>query len=202
MAIEVLGGGQMGQEQDAEFYNGRLGLVGLPIEQSPWLSVYAVTADLLPAAGDATAIADLGCGTGRLAKILQMQGHSRYWGFDFSSTRIEEARRYVPEFEFTVDDAFDVEVHRRYADFSAFVALEILEHVENDLGIIESIPSGAPIVFSVPNFDSEGHVRTFKSPEDARARYEHLLEFNLEEYAIIHRRKPRKKIFVLRGVRR
>lgn len=190
----------MGQEQDASFYDGRLDKVALPLEQSPWLSVYALTADLLPLPASGVGIADLGCGTGRLAKLLQVQGHARYLGIDFSVARIEEARGYVPEFDFEVGDLFDETIVNRLQDFGAFAALEVLEHVNGDLDIVRALPSGATVVFSVPNYDSAGHVRTFPTAEAAAERYGELLE--IDSLAVLPRRKVPRKIFVLRGVRR
>lgn len=189
----------MGREQLADFYDGRMGKVSLPLEQSPWLTVYSMTADLLPLAKEKLPIADLGCGTGRLAKLLQAQGHERYWGVDFSQERIEEARRYVPEFTFEVGDVFDPDVQGRFEDFSIFVALEMLEHIDDDLMLLESLPYGGTIILSVPNYDSAGHVRTFSCADDAVRRYGQLLE--IDSKAVLPRRRKGKFIFVLRGTR-
>lgn len=191
----------VGEQQTASFYDERLDRVSRPLEQSPWLSVYAATADLLPAPSSGAAIADLGCGTGRLAKLLRQQGHTKYWGCDFSGTRIQEARKYVPDCEFTVGDLFAVEVQQRFADYDAFVALEILEHVWDDLMLISAIPFGATVVFSVPTYDSAGHVRTFDTPQAAHSRYSELLAFDPNDCAILPRRRSDKKIFVIRGTR-
>lgn len=190
----------MGREQGADFYDERLGRVGLPLEESPWLAVYALTADLLPLPKAGVAIADLGCGTGRLAKLLQARGHERYWGVDFSPARIEECRQYVPGFAFDTGDLFAPDVQARFPDFGAFVALEVLEHVEDDLPLLDALPGGATVVFSVPNYDSDGHVRTFAAPDDAVARYGALL--HVDAVGVLPRRKAGRTIFVLRGKRR
>ena len=192
----------MGNEQPAAYYDSHLTGVSKPLEQSPWLAVYAVTANLLPPAEQDPLIADLGCGTGRLAKLLWSRGYRHYWGVDFSPARIAEATRYVPGANFEVGDLFDGAMRERFAELDAFVALEILEHVEGDIELVQAIPAGRTVVFSVPNYDSAGHVRTFDGVDDARARYDHLLSFCPEDYAVLPNRRPEKKIFVLRGTRR
>lgn len=190
----------MGREQTADFYDGRMAKVSLPLEQSPWLTVYSLTADLLPLAKEGVPIADLGCGTGRLAKLLYSQGHQRYWGIDFSQERIHEARRYVPDLSFDVGDVFDSGVQRQFPEFGAFVALELLEHIDDDLPLLEALPPHATVLFSVPSYDSAGHVRVFPSADDAARRYEGLLD--IDSQAVLPRRKTGKFIFVFRGSRR
>lgn len=97
----------------------------------------------------------------------------------------------------------ELDVRRRLADFRRFVALEFLEHVEDDLGVIEAVPKGALMVFSVPTYDAAGHVRCFASPEEVVDRYGKLLELQAAHAAVLPRAKrPEKRIFVLSGLRR
>lgn len=191
----------MGEEMSAEHYDAALERVLLPLEQSPWLGVYAQAADFL--ATGSGAIADVACGTGRLARLLRLRGEHDYWGVDFSTARIDEARQYVPEATFDVGDLYDQHVRERLGDFDRVVALEILEHIEDDLGVLAAIKPGALVVFSVPNYDSAAHLRTFTSPAAACERYEHLLALKPEHSAVLPRaRRPNKQIFILAGRRR
>lgn len=191
----------MGQEMSAEHYDAALERVSLPLEESPWLGVYAQAADFL--ATGFGAIVDVACGTGRLGRLLWLRGEHDYWGFDFSTVRIEEARRYVPEANFDVGDLYDQRTRDRLGDFGRVVALEILEHIEDDLGVIEAVQPGALVVFSVPNYDSAAHLRTFTSPAAACERYGHLLELEPQHAAVLPRaRRPNKQIYILAGARR
>jgi 2-polyprenyl-3-methyl-5-hydroxy-6-metoxy-1,4-benzoquinol methylase len=190
----------MGEEKAVDYYDEALDRVSLPLEESPWLGVYAQAADFL-AAGSGP-IADVGCGTGRLARLLWLRGEHDYWGIDFSPVRIKEARRYVPEAQFTVGDVYAGHVRERIRGFYRVVALEILEHIQDDLGVIEAMPSGALVVFSVPTYDSAAHVRSFDSPKEAAHRYAELLDLDPSHAAVLPRgRQPDKKIFVLTGTR-
>jgi SAM-dependent methyltransferase len=68
----------MGKEQESAFYDDRLERVSLPLEESPWQDVYNEVAKRLPSPGIGPSIADVGCGTGRLAKLLEKRGYTRY----------------------------------------------------------------------------------------------------------------------------
>ncbi len=50
-------------------------------------------------------------------------------------------------------------------------ALEVLEHIRDDLAVIDNIREGADIIFSLPTFDDPAHVRKFKKPGDIQKRY-------------------------------
>jgi 2-polyprenyl-3-methyl-5-hydroxy-6-metoxy-1,4-benzoquinol methylase len=191
----------VGRERGAEHYDSNLELVSLPLWRSPWLAVYATAAELL--ATGAGPIADVGCGTGRLARLLYERGERDYLGIDFSSARIEEARRYAPGMRFDVGDVHDPAVRAWIGAFARFAILETLEHIEDDLGLLEAIPPGSLVVFSVPNYDSAAHVRWFDSPRAVGDRYGGLIDVDPAHAAVLPlARRPEKRIFVLAGRRR
>lgn len=187
----------MRQERDADFYDGRMERVLLPLEESPWREVYEAVVGFLP---EKCTVVDIGCGTGRCAEAIRRSGRAlSYFGFDFSPRRIAEARSYVPSYEFQVADVRTMELEGG----NTYVLTEFLEHVEADRQVLQRIPAGAVVVFSVPNFDSQGHVRTFQSPEKARERYQDLLDFQDQPSVTIPKpTRPDRKTFVLRSLRR
>lgn len=189
----------MGTEQDASFYNENLDRHVAEVWESEWLPLYAVAASRI-APDDA--VADIGCGTGRLAKLLQLRGHRTYWGVDFASARIEEASAYVPEYEFTVADVLDPETTPAYAKFDAFVVLELLEHLEDDLRLVRAFPPGSRVVASVPTYDAAAHVRWFPTVDDAIARYSRLLEIEPSQVAVLPHGRKGRQVFVFEGTRR
>lgn len=79
-----------------------------------------------------------------------------------------------------------------------FTALELLEHVTADVDLLERIPSGRKVVFSVPSYMSAGHVRKFKSVDAVCSRYERCLAF--DNVGVLHLKKSR-AIFVVAGTR-
>lgn len=161
-------------EKQADFYDQGFAdprnLALRPLEQSPWLPLYSAAASQIP---QAASIVDLGCGTGRFARLLydDPARTGSYIGIDFSEVAIEEARRYVPQAEFRVADLRDCEI----PEADIYVCLEVLEHIDDDLGLLRRLPAGAGVVMSVPSFKAETHVRSFPSAADSIERYDEVV---------------------------
>ena len=162
----------MGKEQGSEFYDTNLHRCKNPAKNL-WVTLYKLAYTLLPS--DPGTVVDIGCGTGGMAKILYDRRHMDYWGIDFSPKRIEIARKTVPDFKFTVADIFDLTDQLK--QYSCFIMLEVLEHIECDLELVASLPQNSTVIFSVPSFDDESHVRHFDSVDKITLRYAHLLDF-------------------------
>lgn len=185
-----------------QFYDRNLRNVSKPLESSPWLRLYETAADLMDQWDRATSIVDLGCGTGRFAKLIASRGFTNYWGVDFSAARIEEARRYNPELDFEVASIFDEVCRDRVQHAGACVLLEVLEHIHRDTDVFEMIRSGTSVVLSVPNFDSAVHVRWFDDAAAVWDRYGRFIEPGSERWRqVINERRPHKRTFVLGGRR-
>ena len=124
-------------------------------------------------------VLELGCGTGQFGHMLSE--HTSYpsliyHGYDFSAVGIDKAKRTVKDrrFAFHQEDVFTAE----YPDvFDCAIALEVLEHVNDDKGLISKINSANKEGFltyfigSVPDFKSESHVRHFKNEQEVEDRY-------------------------------
>lgn len=172
----------MGEEQSEHFYDQRLDRVSIPYESSPWRPIYdAVVRLLLEHKDTITSILDVGCGTGRCAEAIRRAGLKEYIGLDFSSARINEAKSYVPEFstKFKKLEVFSQEALQLFLQHDTFIMTEFLEHVSADLDVIKRVPLNSLLIFSVPNFDSAGHVRHFESAQEVIERYQKLLYFPL-----------------------
>ncbi|ADJ29306.1 class I SAM-dependent methyltransferase [Nitrosococcus watsonii] len=115
-------------------------------------------------------ILEIGCGSGQLACLIRDKGVKEYHGFDFSPKRIIQAENACPEFNFSEQDAFKTDLFTT-CDYSAVVCTEFLEHVEDDIGVLNRIRSGAKFYGTVPNFPFESHVRHFKNESEVLARY-------------------------------
>lgn len=164
-------------EKTAEWYDANLDIALIETIRSPWFPLYE---EVCLWTGRNESIVDLGCGTGRLARLLADREHyGTYLGLDFSRKSIEEARRYVTEanFAFRVHDITEG-VTAAHDGNTVYVSTEVLEHIESDLEVVADVPPGARFVFSVPNYDSASHVRFFPQPRDAFERYASLLQFN------------------------
>ena len=102
-------------------------------------------------------ILECGCGTGALASRFLNAGYC-YSGFDFSAEAIRKCPEDVQQSVF--EDTVYRESLWKVATYNIVVAVEVLEHIE-DLKMLSLIPKGKYIVFSVPNFHSEPHLRIY-----------------------------------------
>lgn len=170
---------------DAKWYDQAMTEPGapalLPLEESGWLPLYTEAARWPEPHAE---VVDLGCGTGRFGHALWLAEHyARYTGVDFSEGALVEARRYLSklhgdrERQYVLADLREWEPDADRASNAVYVCLETLEHLEDDIDLVRRIPPGHRLIFSVPNYESESHVRTFRNVGDAWGRYEHLLSF-------------------------
>lgn len=105
-------------------------------------------------------VLDIGCGRADVAKYIK-----NYQGFDFSQEAIKHARNAW------VGNLYDKE---NYKDADIYLALEVLEHVE-DKKLLDNIPKGKEIIFSVPSFKDPSHLRTYTEMDI------HKFDLNIEE---------------------
>jgi 2-polyprenyl-3-methyl-5-hydroxy-6-metoxy-1,4-benzoquinol methylase len=123
-------------------------------------------------------IIDLGCGPGQFAELAIRSGKKYCIGMDFSRAAIRLAKKRLPEYadRFKIGDLNDTWGIERVAA-GMIVILEVLEHIEDDIDVVESIDEGIRVIFTVPNFEYESHVRCFKDEKGIRERYGKLLDF-------------------------
>lgn len=165
---------------------------------SEYAGVWREIADSLIAAGTRKVL-DLGCGPGQFAEYLRESTESiAYTGIDFSEIAIQQARVRCPDYRFEVVLLPNASVVQRF-DFDAVICTEVLEHIDQDLSLIESIPAGVEVLATVPNFDSFGHLRYFRSAAQVAERYGHLL-CNLQVTPIAL--SPTSTIWLFRGQKR
>lgn len=120
-------------------------------------------------------VIDIGCGVGQCAKFL-IEKKYLYCGIDFSKEAICIAQIENPTGGFLCGDLFTFDYNNvlKKDEKVQFLISETLEHIENDILLLNKLKSERPksnIVISVPTFDSAGHVRHFKNPAEAWERY-------------------------------
>lgn len=161
-----------GQQQQSAYYDAQFAskpMLQVHYTRSHKYPLYAVIGDRVRAL-DTKSILDIGCGPGQVASLLRDLGVTGYLGVDFSAARIEYARRICPEFSFVAADVLTIdllETHR----YETLLAIEFLEHIEDDIALVRRIPQGVKVLFSVPNFPHESHVRYFDSATSVERRY-------------------------------
>ena len=112
-------------------------------------------------------IIDMGCGTGDLRKFLNYD--MDYTGFDFACPCKADC--------FHVGNIYDYPLE----GFDTYVCLEVLEHVD-DIRVIKRIPSGADVIFSVPSFPDNSHLRTYTLDMMIDRYRDHFSEMEVRRY--------------------
>jgi SAM-dependent methyltransferase len=125
---------------------------------------------------------DLGCGPGHLANMLYDNEFKEYTGIDFSRVAIAQAKEKAPSYVFIEANLYDIDFND-YSDFK-FISVETFEHLENDIAIIKKLPKNE-IFFSVPNFKSSSHYRTYDDEEFIKKYYEDVLTIsNIQSFVM------------------
>lgn len=191
----------MNKELDSNHYNSVYASGGcrqvyfLDADQIPiYSNLWSTVAEQV---SDCEEIVDLGCGPGHFPQMLRQKGiNVPYKGYDFSIVALEQARKKnLPGCTFIQANLYEL----GHIDCKNFVCLEVLEHIEKDLELLEAtVPVGSKIIFSVPNYPSSGHVRVFESEADVNNRYSSL--FSLEPVDTIVFGSH--KIFIFSGIRK
>ena len=102
-------------------------------------------------------VLECGCGTGALAEQIIRAGY-HYAGFDFSQTALNMCPQSTKP-RFYLLDAYESLIWET-GGYDTVVAIEVFEHL-NDLRVLAMIPKGTRVIFSVPDFDSYSHLRTY-----------------------------------------
>lgn len=181
----------MGKVQNAAWYDARF---ADPVsrylwepEKLPYLHLWNLAIGYMQ---DGDVVVDLGCGPGHLAQLATRAKKLRYRGYDFSEQALAMARKRAPEGAFFHWDATKDVVPRPSRTRTVYVSTEFMEHVADDLGVLQQIPSGALVLLTVPARDDPGHVRFFKTLAEVRARYSKVLDLiEVQRYEATHWKK-------------
>ncbi len=124
-------------------------------------------------------VIDLGCGPGHFPSLFKDSDNITYEGYDFSEVAINQAKKLIGEknnkINFYVKDLRGVSFDDNQ-DF--YVSFEFLEHITFDLEILNKLKPNNQIIFSVPSYDSAGHVRYFLDESEIENRYGKILKLN------------------------
>ena len=150
------------------------GVYDLPYRYSSYYPLFRAVLRQVRRA-ETRSVLEVGCGTGGFAHLLSDKTDIAYAGFDFSAVAVTKARSRTGRDDwFFLGDALSP---RSYTHpYDTIVCTEVLEHISDDLGVIEQWRRGAICICSVPNFDAESHERFFKDEEQVRKRYGRHIE--------------------------
>lgn len=138
-------------------------------------------------------VLDLGCGPGQFGSLLYDKGFREYVGVDLSTKCVDIAKQTCPMFEFVVANILETNILES-RDYDCLVALEFLEHVEDDLEVLRKAKAGTKFFGTVPNFPYVSHVRHFSSAKEVKLRYKSLFSsFRVDSFL----RDPKGTMFYL-----
>ena len=167
-----------GEEKSSEYYDATFSKAKhwkAHYTESHYYPLWTVVADRIQSR-KVRSILDIGCGPGQVAKLMtDTPGVSNYCGIDFSEKRIEQAKTVCKDFEFHCANIFETSLLSDHS-YDCALIMEFLEHIEEDLRVIELVRPGTYVLATVPNFTSAGHVRFFDSAGDVHERYASSLD--------------------------
>lgn len=156
-----------------EAYSGKIDEYVIHYSQSQYLPVWQGICDRM---GAGVSVLEVGCGPAQLANMILDRGVVKeYVGFDFSPTAIELARKNIPGKRVEVADARTTDLFDT-VNYNTVVCTEVLEHILDDIPVLERIKSGARVLATVPNFDYKSHVRFFTDATKVIDRYGTLFQ--------------------------
>ena len=185
-----------------------------PYADTPMKAMYQKAARLIPRLAP---VVDLGCGSGYLASALDELGTyiGDYVGLDYSPVAIDMARAcfqnrqlIIAEFEkfnenrynFYTEDLRNWEPRvSNDTHKTIFTCFEVLEHLDSDTDLVALVPARSRFIFSVPNYWSRSHIRTYDSVGMAFNRFPQL-KFNA--WYILPTKQPEAAIYLYDTIRR
>ena len=122
-------------------------------------------------------VVDLGCGAGNFVKIMRdrKQKPEMYLGIDCSHKCISTAKAAYPGWNFLYGDFYNERVRAEYERFDAILLLNMVDTIEDDVTLLQFMPEGKPLVFSVPKAPREGSLRHFTEGRDVYEKYSSFL---------------------------
>ena len=137
-------------------------------------------------------ILEIGCGTGQFAEMLIKENYKYILGIDFSSEAICVCNKRCKTNLFVCENIYSFNFD--IINFETAFALEVFEHIEKDLEVLNKFPKDKRIIFSVPSYDDIAHVRFFKNKDEVINRFEFLFsEFEIYEIGKIFVVNAKKK---------
>lgn len=120
-------------------------------------------------------ILDIGCGVGQAAQLIRQMGRPYVCGVDYSKVAIEQACARNPGLTFVCDDLFAQLRKADHTTYDTIFAAEVLEHIRDDMGLLNLIWPGKQVVFSVPTISAIGHERHYPDMESVLTRFQGVL---------------------------
>jgi len=123
-------------------------------------------------------VADLGCGAGNFVSIMTKKGMrpEMYVGVDNNHQRISTAKAAYPGWKFVYGDMRDSRIRADYERYGAFLMLNLIDTLEDDLGFLASLPPEKPLLFSITISERPEACFFLPDSNSVRDRYSSVLQ--------------------------
>ena len=160
-------------EEDEE-YRARRDFFQAHYTESPYYFLWCVVADRL-VRQPRSPVLEIGCGAGQFARLLHDKRIEDYIGIDFSKEAIGIAQSFCPTYTFLLLGVCETDALLAL-DYQTVVALEVVEHLPEDVELLRRIRPGTRVLASVPSFPSISHIRYFSGCGEVACRYAALFD--------------------------
>lgn len=122
-------------------------------------------------------VAELGCGAGNFISIMTKRGMrpEMYMGIDNSHRDISIAKAAYPGWKFIYGDFNDERIKAEYDRFGAYLMLNLLDTMEDDLAFLQTLPPEKPLLFSVPSSPQPDSCRFIANTTELRCYYSDIV---------------------------
>ena len=191
-------------EYTVDFYNeaysvgGTSGIYFLDPEKSVY---YTTWLKILENVNINDRICDLGCGPGQFIELALRLGYTTVLGVDFSKVALNIAKkRKIKNTELILGNLNDVNLLNSINNkYDIAIIGEVLEHIKDDVLLLSRLGKGKPVIFTVPNFWAESHIRWFNNKKEIITRYKKVV--SIEKIDIIKVYPKRKTlIYIAKGI--
>lgn len=135
-------------------------------------AVYDTVMDWLLWAKTEPTVLECGCGVGVLGGRIVEDGY-KYRGFDFSLNALAECPPLIKKHIY-LRNAYDRFTWSDGWYYDTVIAIEVFEHLD-DLRVLSFVPVDTRVIFSIPDFSSRSHLRTYPDEESIREYYKDVL---------------------------
>jgi len=125
-------------------------------------------------------VADLGCGAGNFVSVMTAKGMrpEMYVGVDLNHRSVSTAKAAYPGWKFIYGDMRDPRIRAEYERYGAFLMLNLIDTLEDDVDFLASLPSGKPLLFSLARSERPEACLALPESNDIRDRYSSVININ------------------------
>ena len=123
-------------------------------------------------------VADLGCGAGNFVSVMtaKRMRPEMYVGVDNNHQRVSTAKAAYPGWKFIYGDMRDSRIRAEYERYGAFLMLNLIDTLEDDLDFLAAMPPDKPLLFTISKMENPEARFVLTESNQVRDRYSSILQ--------------------------